>query len=65
SGGNTAAIIACSGIGGLVLPWLLGQLFDAIGPEALPPTITIVAVVTTVVAAVTGRLLLASDRRAS
>lgn len=62
SGGNTAAIIACSGIGGLVLPWLLGQLFDAIGPEALPPTITIVAVVTTLVAAVTGRLLLRSDR---
>lgn len=63
SGGNTAAIIACSGIGGLVLPWLLGQLFDAVGPEALPPTITIVAVVTTIVAAVTGRLLVGSDRR--
>jgi FHS family Na+ dependent glucose MFS transporter 1 len=62
SGRNTSAIVAASGIGGLVMPWTVGQLFDHIGPQALPPTIVVLAVLTAVVGAYAGRLLLLAQR---
>ncbi len=62
SGKNTSAIVAASGVGGLLMPWLLGQLFDAIGPEALPPVMVVMAVVTSVVAWVAGRAVLRGQR---
>ncbi len=62
SGKNTSAIVAASGVGALVMPWALGQLFDAVGPEALPPVMVVMAVVTSVVALVVGRTV-GSDQR--
>jgi fucose permease len=62
SGKNTAAIIGASGFGGLLLPWLLGQLFDAVGPKALPFTTFAMALVTAVAAGVAGRVLLRAQR---
>ena len=50
SGAATSAFIAAAGLGGLVMPWTLGQLFDAHGPEVLPP-VTLVACVATIAAA--------------
>ena len=35
--GTLIAFIGAAGLGGLVMPWLLGQLFDAHGPGVLPP----------------------------
>ena len=35
SGKNTSVIVGASGVGGLVMPWLLGQLFDAVGPRVV------------------------------
>jgi FHS family Na+ dependent glucose MFS transporter 1 len=61
SGRNTAALVAASGLGGLFMPWLLGQLFDAVGPEALPPTMIIATVATAIIAFVAGRALLSVD----
>ena len=37
SGAATSAFIGAAGLGGLVMPWSLGLLFDAHGPEVLPP----------------------------
>jgi fucose permease len=37
SGAATSAFIAAAGLGGLVMPWSLGQLFAAHGPGVLPP----------------------------
>jgi fucose permease len=62
SGKNTSAIVAASGVGGLVMPWLLGQLFDAIGPEALPPVMVVMAALTSLVAWVAGRAVLRDQR---
>jgi FHS family Na+ dependent glucose MFS transporter 1 len=62
SGRNASAIVASSGIGGLFMPWLLGQLFDARGPQSLPVVMVVLAVVTSLVAAVVGRLLAAAQR---
>jgi fucose permease len=62
SGKNTAAIIGASGFGGLLLPWLLGQLFDAVGPRALPLTTFAMALVTAVAAGMAGRVLLRAQR---
>ncbi len=44
SGASTSLFIAASGIGGLSLPWVIGQLFDHLGAESLPPTILVVTV---------------------
>lgn len=57
SGANTAVLVAASGVGGLLMPWLLGQLFDAIGPDALPPVMVVSAVTTALIAAMAGRAL--------
>ena len=62
SGKNTSAIVAASGVGALVMPWVLGQLFDAVGPEALPPVMVAMAVVTSVAALVAGRAVLSGHR---
>jgi fucose permease len=37
SGAATSAFVGAAGLGGLVMPWTLGQLFDARGPGVLPP----------------------------
>jgi fucose permease len=37
SGAATSAFVGAAGLGGLVMPWVLGQLFDAHGPGVLPP----------------------------
>ena len=50
SGAATSAFIAAAGLGGLVMPWTLGQLFDAYGPEVLPP-VTLGACMATIAAA--------------
>jgi fucose permease len=62
SGGNTAAIVAASGLGGLVLPWAIGQLFDAVGPKALPFTTLAMSITTALVAALAGRMLVEAHR---
>jgi fucose permease len=56
SGASTAAFIAASGIGGLVLPWSIGQLFDRYGADSLPPTI-LAGTVATILAAGAVRLV--------
>jgi fucose permease len=63
SGRNTSAIVAGSGLGGLVMPWVVGQLFDAVGPQALPRTVAVLSVVTAAVGAYGGRLLLQQAQR--
>lgn len=63
SGKNTSVFIAASGVGGLLMPWTLGQLFDAIGPEALPPVMVVTAVATAAIALAAGRALLRADQR--
>jgi len=62
SGRNTSAIVAASGIGGLMMPFVVGQLFDRVGPQALPPTVLVLALLTAAVAAYGGRLLLSAHR---
>lgn len=62
SGRNTSAIVAASGIGGLLMPFIVGQLFDRVGPQSLPPTVLVLAVLTAAVAAYGGRLLLSAQR---
>jgi FHS family Na+ dependent glucose MFS transporter 1 len=62
SGKNTSAIVAASGVGGLMMPWFLGQLFDAVGPESLPPVMVVMAVLTSLVAWVAGRAVLRDQR---
>ena len=49
SGAATSAFIGAAGLGGLVMPWSLGQLFDARGPGVLPP-VTLGACVATIAA---------------
>jgi FHS family Na+ dependent glucose MFS transporter 1 len=62
SGRNTSVLIGASGIGGLFLPWLLGQLFDHIGPQALPPVMVATSVLTSLLALLAGRVILAAHR---
>jgi MFS transporter, FHS family, Na+ dependent glucose transporter 1 len=62
SGRNTSAIVGSSGIGGLFMPWLLGQLFDARGPQSLPVVMVVLAVLTSLVALAVGRLLSGAQR---
>jgi fucose permease len=47
SGAATSAFIGAAGLGGLVMPWSLGQLFDAHGPGVLPP-VTLGACIATI-----------------
>ncbi len=62
SGRNTSAIVAASGVGALVMPWVLGQMFDAIGPEALPPVMVGMTVLTSILALVAGRAVMTGQR---
>ncbi|MEI8239778.1 MAG: MFS transporter [Actinomycetota bacterium] len=62
SGGNIAAIIGASGLGGLLLPWAIGQLFDAVGPKALPYTTLAVSAATAVIAGAAGAMLVNAHR---
>ncbi|MBU6315653.1 MAG: MFS transporter [Acidobacteria bacterium] len=62
SGRNTSVIVASSGIGGLFMPWLLGQLFDARGPQSLPVVMVVLAAVTAVVSLAVGRMLVSAQR---
>jgi fucose permease len=47
SGAATSVFVGAAGLGGLVMPWTLGQLFDAHGPGVLPP-VTLVACLVTI-----------------
>lgn len=62
SGRNTSAIVAASGIGGLLMPFVVGQLFDRVGPQSLPPTVLVLALITAAVAALGGWMLAKSHR---
>lgn len=57
TGRATAAFLAASGVGGIVLPWLLGVLFDAYGAQTLPRVILIGVLIACGVAAAIGRML--------
>jgi FHS family Na+ dependent glucose MFS transporter 1 len=39
SGATAARLIAAAGLGGLVLPWVVGQVLDAHGPAGMPWTV--------------------------
>jgi len=62
SGKNTSVLVAASGVGGLLMPWSLGQLFDGVGPESLPPVMVGCAVLTALTALVAGRSVLGAQR---
>jgi len=47
SGAATSVFIGAAGLGGLVMPYLLGQLFDAHGARVLPP-VTLMACIATI-----------------
>lgn len=49
SGAATSAFIGAAGLAGLVMPWVLGQLFDSHGPGVLPP-VTLGACIATIAA---------------
>lgn len=57
SGRITSAIVATSGIGALVMPRIMGELFDRSGPDALPGSMAVLGVLTVVTAIVVGRAL--------
>lgn len=44
SGTATSWFVAASAIGGLTLPWMIGVLFDHLGPGAMPTTVLIATV---------------------
>ncbi|HZX56324.1 MAG TPA: MFS transporter [Ilumatobacteraceae bacterium] len=46
SGASTSVFVGAAGLGGLVMPWLLGQLFDAHGARVLPPVVLAACVIT-------------------
>jgi fucose permease len=46
SGAATSIFIGAAGLGGLVMPWTLGQLFDVHGPEVLPPVVLVACLAT-------------------
>jgi fucose permease len=58
SGSATSAFIASAGLGGLIVPWLLGVLFDARGAEVLPWVVLISSLIAAAVAAFAGWLVL-------
>ena len=65
SGAATSAFVGAAGLGGLVMPWTLGQLFDAHGPGVLPP-VTLVACLATIAAGLWVRhIVQVSDRSAT
>ncbi|HEY4611052.1 MAG TPA: MFS transporter [Ilumatobacteraceae bacterium] len=46
SGASTSVFVGAAGLGGLVMPWLLGQLFDARGAKVLPPVVLAACIAT-------------------
>jgi fucose permease len=62
SGGNISVLVGASGVGGLFVPWLLGQLFDRRGPGSLPVVMVLLAVLTALVALWAGRSLAEAQR---
>ena len=44
TGAATSWFVAGSAVGGLTLPWMIGQLFDHLGPGAMPVTVLIATV---------------------
>lgn len=58
SGKATSAFIASAGLGSLLLPYLLGVLFDAFGADVLPIVVLISSVVTAASAGFAGWLVL-------
>lgn len=55
SGRNTSVIVACSGMGGLVIPRIVGELFDRRGPESLPVTMMLLGLLAAASAVVISR----------
>ena len=49
SGAATSVFVGAAGLGGLVMPWTIGHLFDTKGPRVLPP-VTLVACIVTIAA---------------
>lgn len=62
TGRSTSAFIASSGVGGIILPWLIGVLFDAYGARSLPQVILAGVLVCGGVAAAIGRMLPVAPR---
>jgi FHS family Na+ dependent glucose MFS transporter 1 len=44
SGTATSWFVAASAVGGLTLPWMIGVLFDHLGPGAMPTTVLIATI---------------------
>jgi fucose permease len=65
SGRNTAAIVACSGMGGLVIPRIVGELFDRRGPDALPVTMLVLGLLAAATAVVIARTVGGATRAAA
>lgn len=42
----TSWFMGAAAIGGLTFPWAIGQLFDRVGPKALPATVLVAAIAT-------------------
>ena len=64
SGAATSSFVAASGLGGLVMPWTVGQLFDWRGPTVFPPTMLVLAIAS-VIAAVAVRAVVGASATAS
>ena len=58
SGAATAAFIASAGLGALLIPWLLGVLFDAKGADVLPPVVLVSSCMAAATAGLAGWLVL-------
>ena len=46
TGRATAWFIGASAVGGLILPWLIGQLFDSLGAGAMPLAVLVAGLLT-------------------
>ncbi|MFM8312632.1 MAG: MFS transporter [Ilumatobacteraceae bacterium] len=64
SGRITSAIVATSGLGALVMPRIMGELFDRRGPDTFPGILVVLGLVTVVAALVVGRSLGRTPRHA-
>ena len=46
TGTATSWFMGAAAVGGLTFPWLIGQLFDHVGPKAMPTTVLVSAIAT-------------------
>lgn len=60
SGSDTAWFVAGAGAGGLVMPWVIGQVFDTHGATAMPATVLVFTLATLAWFLITARALHAS-----